>query len=82
MNKVIRLATISVLLAGANTAVACDDKSCESAYISAVQQYVTNHQIRANSARNERMAYAKVRENRDRDLIRHIRSTASGRNSR
>jgi len=80
MKKILCFVLTGILFTGLHSAVACDDKSCETAYISAVEQYVHNHQARANSARDERVAYAKVRENRDRSLNEHVRRKALGRN--
>ena len=53
-------------------ASACDDKACESAYISATQKYVDNDKRRAEAYRIERHAYSKNRERRAYALYVHM----------
>ena len=62
---------IPVILMSANTH-ACDDKACESAYLSATSQYIANHVRQANTAKIEREAHALNRERRDYALQNHI----------
>ena len=62
---------LSALLFSSN-ALACDDKSCESAYLVSTERYIANHIRRANAQRAERVAYSKVREKRDYALYVHI----------
>jgi len=54
------------------TASACDDKSCEAAYISATKQYVSNHIRQAEAYRSERHAYSKNRARRAYALYVHM----------
>ncbi|MEE9326797.1 MAG: hypothetical protein V3U71_05825 [Cocleimonas sp.] len=46
-------------------ASACDDKSCEKAYLAQIEQYVANDIRRAEAFRIERRAHALNRERRD-----------------
>lgn len=57
----------------ASNASACDDKPCETAYLSETDQYIENHIRRAKAYRMERLAYSKVRENRDYALYQHFK---------
>jgi len=59
---------------------ACDDKSCESAYLASTERYVANHIRRANTLRAERLAYSKNRERRDYALYVHLHFLHAGRN--
>ena len=70
----LRIITLSLVLAASfsNTASACDDKACESAYLAASEQYVNNYKRRAESYRAERHAYAKIREKRAYALYVHM----------
>jgi len=43
---------------------ACDDKSCETAYLAETQQHIANQVRRANTYKTERHAYSKNRERR------------------
>jgi hypothetical protein len=56
------------------TASACDDKSCEAAYIAATKQYTSNHIRQAEAYRSERHAHSKNRERRAYALYVHIHS--------
>lgn len=47
---------------------ACDDKSCEVAYLNSTSQYIDLNNNHAHAAQRERVAYAKVRENRQKKL--------------
>ena len=67
----ISFSLISSMLISFN-ASACDDKACESAYISATQEYVANGKRRAEAYRIEREAYSKNRERRDYALYVHM----------
>jgi len=58
----------SVLLLISPSAFSCDDKSCETAYLSSTQQYVDLQYNQAAAAQRERIAYAKVRENRQKNI--------------
>lgn len=72
MKKLIAI-TISIpLLALSTSAMSCDDKSCEKAYLSSTTQYIKNHGRQAGTARAEREAYAKNRERRDYALAYHL----------
>ncbi len=57
------------LVIASHNALACDDKACEKAYLSATSQYVSNHGRQANT---EREAHALNRERRDYALHNHI----------
>ena len=72
MNKLLLLLTLATLSVITSNAMACDNKSCEKAYLASTHQYVDNYGRRANSAKSEREAYAKIRENRDYAVISHI----------
>ncbi len=52
-------------------ASACDDKSCEVAYLAQAQQYIANDIRRAEAFRVERRAHALNRERRDYALYVH-----------
>ena len=58
----------SVLLLISPSAFSCDDTSCETAYLSSTQQYVDLQNNHAAAAQRERIAYAKVRENRQKNI--------------
>jgi len=53
-------------------ATACDDKSCEGAYLSETKRYISNHVRRAETYKVERHAYALNRERRAYALYRHF----------
>lgn len=53
------------LIYSTNGALACDNKSCEKAYVAETQQYISNQVRIADAAQQERVAYAKVREARE-----------------
>ena len=73
MNKLALLTlTAPLLLAISSNAFACDDKACETAYLSATTQYIANHDRQAQTARTEREAYATNRERRDYAVVYHI----------
>ena len=72
MNKLTTIALSIPLLIASNSALACDDKACEKAYLSSTTQYVSNHGRQANTARTEREAHALNRERRDYALQNHI----------
>ncbi|MEE9336734.1 MAG: hypothetical protein V3U87_01525 [Methylococcaceae bacterium] len=44
------------------SASACDDKSCETAYLSETKQHIKNHSRRGSGSMKERHAYAVNRE--------------------
>jgi hypothetical protein len=72
MNILLAL-TISIpLTLIASYALACDDKACEEAYLSATSQYIDNHGRQAQTARTEREAHALNRERRDYAVQNHI----------
>lgn len=54
------------------SASACDDKACETAYISATQKYVENDKRHAEAYRLERHAHSKNRERRAYALYVHM----------
>ncbi len=62
-----------------SSAMACDDKACEAAYLTTTQRYVDNRIRHAKAYRAERMAYAKNRERRALALYMHIHQTRFGR---
>lgn len=66
------LALTSAMFLTSN-AMACDDKSCEKAYLSSTHQYVANHGRQARSEHDERRAHAKNRERKDYALQYHLR---------
>jgi len=72
MNKLATLALSVPLLIASNSALACDDKACEKAYLSSTVQYISNHDRQANTARAEREAHALNRERRDYALQTHL----------
>jgi hypothetical protein len=53
-------------------ASACDDKSCEIAYLSAAKQYTANSMRQAEAYRAERVAHSKNRERRAYALYVHL----------
>ena len=73
------LATISLsaslILAISSNAIACDNKSCEKAYLASTTQYIANHGRQAQTAKTEREAYASNRERRDYAVVYHIQRT-------
>jgi len=54
--------TFSMLIS--TTVFACDDKSCETAYLAETKQYIANQIRRANTYKTERHAHSKNRERR------------------
>ncbi len=69
--KKLLLVSIPLLVLSSNL-LACDDKACETAYLSSTKQYVANYKRHAISERNEREAYAKIREKRDYAIVKHL----------
>jgi len=55
-----------------NSAMACDTKSCESAYLAETKQHIANQIRRANASKLERHAYSLNRERRAYALYVHI----------
>ncbi|MCK5902648.1 MAG: hypothetical protein KAG28_05810 [Cocleimonas sp.] len=55
-NILISILTLPLFFVASNVS-ACDDKSCEAAYIASSQQYVSNHQRHAKAVRNEHKIY-------------------------
>jgi len=53
-------------------ASACDDQSCEGAYLNETKQHIANHARRAEAYRAERHAYSMNRQRRAYALYRHI----------
>jgi len=51
---------------------ACDDKSCEVAYLAETKQHISNHVRRAETERVERHAHSKNRERRAYALYQHF----------
>ena len=73
MNKLITLVLVApILIIASSSAIACDDKACEKAYLSSTTQYIANDGRHAKSARSEREAHAKNRERRDYAVVNHI----------
>ncbi len=72
MNKLTVLLVLFAISAATSSAMACDDKSCEKAYLASTHEYVKNYGRRAGSAKSEREAYAKIREQRDYATINHL----------
>ncbi len=67
------LLTVSIpLFLISSSAMACDDKACEIAYLSSTQQYVANYGRQAQTERTEREAHAKNRERRDYAVVKHL----------
>ena len=66
------------LLIASSSAFSCDDKPCEIAYLNSSEQYATLHNDHAIAAQRERIAYAKIRENRQKkvneQLVREARA--------
>ena len=65
------LVSIPLIILSSNT-LACDDKSCEKAYLQSTHQYIANHGRHANTARTEREAHAMNRERRDYAVVNHL----------
>lgn len=63
---------LGLTLLFSNSAFACDNKSCEKAYLAETQRHVDNQIRRANAERAERVAYSKNRERRAYALYVHI----------
>lgn len=72
MNKLTTLALSIPFVISSHSVLACDDKSCEKAYLSSTSQYISNHGRQAITARTERQAHALNRERRDYALQNHI----------
>ena len=73
MNKLAAITlTALILIINSSNSHACDDKACETAYLSATSQYVENHGRQAQTAKTEREAYASNRERRDFAVVNHI----------
>lgn len=72
--KTLVLVSIPLLLVSlmSSSAMACDDKACEVAYLSSTEQYVANHGRQAITERTEREAHAKNRERRDYAVVKHL----------
>lgn len=64
MKKITYLTLLSGLFLSVNTALACDDRSCEIAYLNSSEQYIDVESNQALAAQKERIAYAKIREQR------------------
>lgn len=62
------------------TALACDSKSCESAYLADTKRHVANRVRRAEAVKAERHAYSKNRERRAYALYVHAHFMAFGTN--
>jgi hypothetical protein len=59
---------ISILFFISPTVFSCDDTACEMAYLNSTQQYIGLQHNHAAAAQRERIAYAKIRENRQRNI--------------
>jgi hypothetical protein len=75
MSKLLTLSVSISLLFFSSGTMACDDKPCETAYLSATSQYIANHGRQANTARTEREVHASNRQRRDYALQNHIHQT-------
>lgn len=71
MKKLLLIPLLPIVIMSSN-AIACDDKSCEVAYLSSTQQYVANYERQAITERIEREAHAKNRERRDYAIVKHL----------
>ncbi len=71
--KKLAAAVLSIpLIIASQSALACDDKACERAYLSSTSQYISNYGRQANTARTEREAHALNRERRDYAVQNHL----------
>ncbi|HIP94177.1 MAG TPA: hypothetical protein EYH38_00835 [Leucothrix sp.] len=70
--KALLLAVSIPLLLISSSAMTCDDKACEVAYLASTQQYVANFGRQALTERIEREAHAKNRERRDYAVVKHL----------
>ncbi len=73
MEKLTLLMILFTLSLATSSAMACDNKRCEKAYLASTHEYVKNYGRRANSAKSERQAYARLREKRDYAGVSHLR---------
>jgi hypothetical protein len=69
-----KLLTVSLVFSSFITfnASACDDKSCEKAYLLETVQHISNHVRHAETYKTERHAYSRNRERRAYALYNHI----------
>lgn len=78
MNKLTKLLLSGSLLCISSSAFACDNKPCEIAYINSSEQYIGLQVSHALAAQQERIAYAKIREERQKrineQLVREARA--------
>lgn len=72
MKILIKLLLSSSLLYLSSLAFACDNKSCEIAYLNNSMQYIDLQNTRAFAARQERIAYAKIREERQKQINKQL----------
>jgi len=72
VDKLTLLLILFTLSVATSSAMACDNKRCEKAYLASTHEYVKNYGRRADSAKSERQAYAKVREKRDYAGVKHL----------
>ncbi len=68
MIKLTPIILSSSLLLASSFASACDNKSCEIAYLNSSEQYASLQNSHALAAQQEREAYAKIRENRQKKI--------------
>ena len=69
------LSTSALLMTSlfSSSAMACDSMACEVSLLKIKQHYSYQVHVHAEMSRAERLAYAKIRENRDYALNSHIR---------
>ena len=78
MTKINTIILSTSLLLASSSAFSCDNKSCEVAYLNSSKQYVGLQGDHALAAQQERIAYAKIREDRQKkvneQLVREARA--------
>ncbi|MEH6456635.1 MAG: hypothetical protein V7749_09950 [Cocleimonas sp.] len=64
LNGLFLASTLTFSMLISSSALACDDKSCETAYLAETKQHIANQIRRANTYKVERHAYSMNRERR------------------
>ena len=72
MKTFTKLLLSSSLLLASSSAFTCDNKSCEIAYINTSEQYIDLQSTHALAAQQERAAYAKIREERQKQINKQL----------
>ena len=72
MKTFTKLLLSSSLLLASSSAFTCDNKSCEIAYINTSEQYIDLQSTHALAAQQERVAYAKIREERQKQINKQL----------